>query len=67
MMHPRSEIVDAAEQSLRLAMIEATTDLTTAETIRVVTAVLSDKLLGIAKYAIREERHGDPNKPGDRA
>lgn len=64
-MHPRAVIVEARKRALLLAVIDATADLTSAESLQLVTSVMSDHILGIAKYAIREERHGDQNKPGD--
>lgn len=64
-IHPRSVVVNDARLALTKAIGECTALLTTAETIQVVTTVMSNELLGIAKYAIREERHGNTDKPGD--
>lgn len=66
-IHPREKIVNAAEAAVRLAIASATRELTTAETLRVVCSILSSEIGGIAKYSIREERHGDVDKPGGRA
>jgi hypothetical protein len=39
-------------------------DLTTAELFSILGGTLGDQIAGIAKYLIREERHGDQDKPG---
>lgn len=38
--------------------------LTEAEKLRVVNAIASDWIAGVAKYAIRDERHGNTSTPG---
>lgn len=62
--HPREAIVRAAEAKIRAVFMEALDDLTDAEQIRVVSGAAHEWLGVIAKYAIREERHGDHNTPG---
>jgi hypothetical protein len=63
-MHSRETVVREAELKLKRALLEAIKDLTEAEGLRVVNAVMSSHIGSVAKYAIREERHGDPEKPG---
>jgi hypothetical protein len=63
-MHEREALVRAAETKLRTALAEATEGLTEYESLRVVNGCASDYIGGIAKYGIREERHGNVNKPG---
>ncbi len=65
-IHPREERVRKAENELRelLCSITEKHELTEAEKLRVINAIASDWIAGVAKYAIREERHGDANTPG---
>lgn len=67
-LHEREEIVRVAELALREAVHtwcnEHGDDLTTGEELRVVQKVLSVHLSTMAKYMIREERHGDTGTPG---
>ena len=65
--HPRAKIVRSAELALSNAYFEIYKDaeLTTGECVRVLTNFLSTSLGSIAKYAIRHERHGSGDKPGD--
>jgi hypothetical protein len=63
-VHPREELVRLAEKKILDAVQRATESLTTAETIRVVTNTLSEVILGIVKYRIRRERHGNTDTPG---
>lgn len=65
-VHPREAIVEGARRRIELAVAEVfqQAKLTTAEQIRVITAVMAGELQGIAKYAIRQERHGDSDTPG---
>ncbi len=65
-IHPRDILVRHAENELREALADLVKKhaLTEAEALRVVNAALSDWVAGVAKYAIRGERHGDPSKPG---
>lgn len=65
-IHPREEIVTKAEMDLHGAVLDVLKryDLTTAESIRVLTEAFSAQLHSIAKFCIRQERHGDADKPG---
>ena len=65
-IHPREERCHKAENELRESLLEIVQkhELTEAEALRVVNAALSGWVGSVAKYAIREERHGDPSKPG---
>jgi len=64
-VHQREKLVHQAEMKLNGTLLEVVHDLTEGEQIKVVTKVLSDWLLGMAKYMIRDERHpGEPDKPG---
>lgn len=58
------DLVREAEVQLRTAVLKILEGLTEAEGLRVVNAVLSSHVGSVAKYAIREERHGDLDKPG---
>jgi hypothetical protein len=69
-MHPRVQVVNRAERELRDAVSnwsrgEAATELTLLEYLQVVNRVLHDDVAGTLKYEIREERHGDTDRPGD--
>jgi hypothetical protein len=66
-IHPREQMVMVAERDVDRSVGDALSrydDLTTAETLRILTAVLSERIGWIARRAIRVERHGDPNEPG---
>ena len=66
-IHPREHPVLAATSELRSLVAKwmgKNPDLTTFELLQVVNGVLYSEMSGILKYAIREERHGDTNKPG---
>ena len=66
-LHPRERIVRKAENDLRSAVIDIVhkAELTTGESLQVVNGALSGWIAGVAKHAIREERHpGEPDKPG---
>lgn len=63
--HSRVQVVRAAESRLRGVAVELAENLTTSEYLQVLITVLGDEIGAIAKYAIREDRHGDPDKPGD--
>ncbi len=63
-VHEREKLVKAAELKLGGMVADACGDLTTAESLRVLVNVLGDGVGRIAKYAIRQERHGDTDKPG---
>jgi len=66
-LHPRYWIVKKAEVELSKAVMDIAQkhELTTAEQLKVVAAALGDAVGSIAKYAIRQERHGDSDTPGD--
>jgi hypothetical protein len=57
--------VQDAKQRIQsqISDMENENDLTFGE----IVSILSEILLSYSKYAIREERHGDDSKPGDRA
>ena len=64
-MHPREKQIDEAERVLSKAILKLhKMDLTHNEFISVVTQVMSTTVLTTTKYAIRRERHGDPEQPG---
>lgn len=65
-IHPREVIVRKAENELRELLCTVTDKhgLTEAEKLRVINAIASDWIAGVAKYAIRDERHGVTDKPG---
>lgn len=65
-MHPRERLVDEAEKVIAAAVLKVLEDfdLTDAEYISVLTNALNTAILRRTKYMIRQERHGDPNKPG---
>lgn len=63
-IHKREQIVDDAAMALATAWAAARRKLTTAEELAVIARFVTDTVGGIAKYAIREERHGDTDKPG---
>jgi hydrogenase maturation factor len=65
-IHHREENVRRATMALNKALIDTLTKeaLTAGETIRVLMAVFGGHLDSIAKFAIRQERHGDEDKPG---
>lgn len=63
-MHPRVQIVNKAETKLRETLLEIQRDLTEPEFLGVVAGMLGEQIGHIAKYAIRQERHGRTDKPG---
>jgi hypothetical protein len=65
-IHSRERSVTLAECDLSRALTDVWKkyDLTSAEMLRVVAQVLGGHISSHAKYEIREERHGDINKPG---
>jgi hypothetical protein len=63
-IHEREQIVKDAERAIARAIDEAVKGLTTAEGLRAVNTACADWIGGIARYAIRIERHGDAEKPG---
>ena len=64
-IHPRTFIVAEASVEFRraFAAIEEKYDLTIGEML----LIFGDYMTSWAKYAIREERHGNCQTPGDRA
>lgn len=63
-IHPREALVREAENKIRLVYVEALKGLTTCEAISVVNHMAFTEIGGMMKFAIREERHGDTDKPG---
>lgn len=66
-IHPRERIVNEACAELDCACIDVRKkyDLTTGEYLRVLVHVINNTIGGVAKCAIRAERHpDDPDKPG---
>lgn len=63
-LHPRERLVTKAKLDLQMAIEGPLEGLTEAEKLRVVNSVLSSYIGSVVKYAIREERHGDLEKPG---
>lgn len=65
-IHEREQRTRAAALELSGAILDIVKkhDLSEGETIRVVAGEMSNYLQSIAKYMIRDERHGDPEKPG---
>jgi len=63
-IHPREEIVKQAQIELGDVVLKTMKKLTTAEFLQVINTEFSNRIGGIAKYWIRDERHGDQNKPG---
>lgn len=65
-IHEREPMVKRSAIALRDA-VDKWRDvhkLTTPEELRVLNQVFGSEIAAIAKYAIREERHGDSSKPG---
>lgn len=65
-IHHREKQVNTAKLDLSQALLDITTkhDLTDAETLRIVAQVAYEHVGGLAKHWIRQERHGDSDKPG---
>jgi hypothetical protein len=65
-LHPRELECNKARHDITKAILDAVEKygLTTAEQLRIVNAVSFEWIGGIAKYAIREERHGNTETPG---
>ena len=65
-LHPRERKVREAEVELSKAMTRLYTEhgLTTAEALRVVADASNSFIQGLSRIAIREERHGELDKPG---
>ena len=66
-IHRREKLITEAENNLRAA-IQASgirkMELTTAEYLQVLARIMHDEISGTLKSAIRQERHGDTDKPG---
>jgi hypothetical protein len=66
-LHARERVVTDARLELTEAVIDwrrKHDDLTWGELFSIVGEVLGGQVTGLAKYLIREERHGDQDKPG---
>ena len=65
-IHPRESIVAEARLELATAInnIRVKYDLTSAEHLQMVNTELSSVVGFMAKFAIREERHGNTDTPG---
>lgn len=65
-IHQREQTVRAAELELRCAINDTIKKhkLTSGESLRVVITIAYEWIGNMARYAIREERHGDSDKPG---
>lgn len=65
-IHRREKLVTEASGKLREAIYDLGLEntLTMAEHLQVLTSVFNETVLGVLKYAIRKERHGNIDKPG---
>lgn len=65
-IHERERLVRDAESKLNGALIDVfkAADLTEGEELRVISSVFGGWLSSIAKFKIREERHGNATTPG---
>lgn len=65
-LHPREHATDMAELALAEVMYAELDkhDLTGGEWLRVVHGAYNRVMSGFVKGVIRDERHGDPDKPG---
>lgn len=65
-IHPREAIVTQAERDMGAAIdkVIGQHGLTTGEAIRVVNGAFASWLGSLARSWIRQERHGDADKPG---
>ena len=68
-IHPREQPCQRARLEIEQAIADAVKkhNLTTAEQLRIVNAVCSDWIGGVAKWAIRYDRHDRGDKPGGTA
>lgn len=74
-IHPREQNTNLIQSKLVLAIYEAVEaaekeldfELTDGEVVRVFSGAFHEILGTWAKYKIRDERHGDANKPGGQA
>lgn len=65
-IHPREFVVREAENKLRGQLLDAVKEfeLTEGEQLRVISEVYSNWIASMAKYIIRDERHGNTDTPG---
>jgi len=63
-LHEREKMVKEIEWDIGDVIAEKTRELTTGEAIRVFCSLFNGQISTIAKYMIREERHGESDKPG---
>lgn len=67
-IHPREIEIDKASAKLKMDILEAVAelpdDLTDGEYVKIINGISYELIAGWAKYKIREERHGDPDKEG---
>lgn len=65
-LHPREQVVTDAENEVRTALVEAIKkyELTTGEELRILANLFGSEVGTIAKYIIRQERHGNTDTPG---
>jgi hypothetical protein len=66
-IHPREAAVKTTERNIGAAIDEAVKGLTAAEAVRAVNEAFGSWLGGLARSWIRQERHGDTDKPGGAA
>ena len=67
-LHPREELVRDSRLELMNRLADwnekHTEELTEVEWIQIITSCFSWEMSTFCKFAIREERHGDADKPG---
>ncbi len=66
-LHPRRNLVIEAKANADSALYDILSELTPWEEVQVRTSLFADFMHSKAKYGIREERHGDLDKPGGEA
>lgn len=66
-IHPRTRVVEQARRDVSVAIDKAVDehDLTDGEYLQVLARVFGDSLGTFARLMVRDERHGDLDKPGD--
>ncbi len=65
-LHPRTKLVEAAQNDIRLFILEVQSK--RGLTFHEILKILGEEITNVSKYAIRDERHPDnPNKKGDEA
>lgn len=69
--HPRTVVCDHAEADLRRMLMDWTDkwspELTTAEFLRTLHGMFSEKIARFYRSMVRQERHDNTDKPGDQA